>query len=174
MLLTLGCGRRIRTAVIWLMRPSWYHLQSTPRFLICHNWCIVTGSNCAYSEERQLYRLLAVHPTIQRKVEESNGVQPSSLQMPPFSKRLASASAVLSNLAEEARVQLATACTVSRFERGGLGKCPTLPWRKALEFNQIPCGTHPLPTEPRNVRDYFPKTGGEPRTRFPNPKVPSV
>ena len=30
-----SCGDRNRTCVVWLMRPSWYHLQSTPPFNIC-------------------------------------------------------------------------------------------------------------------------------------------
>ena len=29
-LLLYCCGSQIRTDVIWLMRPSWYHLQSIP------------------------------------------------------------------------------------------------------------------------------------------------
>lgn len=34
-LLLYCCGSQIRTDVIWLMRPSWHHLQSIPQFKIC-------------------------------------------------------------------------------------------------------------------------------------------
>jgi hypothetical protein len=37
-LTSIGCGERNRTAVIWLMRPSWNHLQSTPRISMYHRF----------------------------------------------------------------------------------------------------------------------------------------
>ena len=39
-LLLYCCGSQIRTDVIWLMRPSWYHLQSIPQ---CKIYYLVAG-----------------------------------------------------------------------------------------------------------------------------------
>ena len=56
-----------------------------------------------------------------------------------------------SKLAEAERVERSTPEGVSRFERGGPAKCPTLPWRKEGDSNP-----HTLSREPRFQRGAIP------------------